>query len=222
VDSSISHLDYQPKLKALTEVPLIERDGLWAERFCRQLVVSQVSLIHQQSQLGPDGWPYIMVEVGGSEPVSKILQWLSRRGIGLTVGAKNTQPDFVFSYGMIWHFVEFGFFFHYNESEKAPELSTSVNADSVKCGAPNPKYLPGYVRTILKQFFIDQGILDPRIQMISWDAGKTYDLAFSETSVGTLTPTDQQKLVESISWFLPPHYGLAVVSPEGLPPFLSL
>jgi hypothetical protein len=81
--------------------------------------------------------------------------------------------------------------------------------------------LPQYVRNILKQFFMDQNVMRPRILVMSTDR-KNYDLAFSLESLGNPPVKEHQGVAEAISWFLPPHYSIVLVSEIGLPEFTDL
>jgi len=88
-------------------------------------------------------------------------------------------------------------------------------------GPPSPQYLPQYVRNILKEFFRDQGVLMPKILVMSADR-KHYDLAISLESLGNPPEKEHQGIAEALSWFLPPHYSIVLVSEKGLPSFVEL
>ena len=95
------------------------RDQAWDEKFFKFLSESNLQIIADDPQQGPDGWPYLICE-STSKPVNsefkidtaqKILHWLSTRGIGLVVNPKKLPyPDYIFSFGMIWSFRETGYF----------------------------------------------------------------------------------------------------------------
>jgi hypothetical protein len=140
--------------------------------------------------------------------------------LGLVVNPQKEYPDYVFSYGMIWHFRETGLFYR----AKAETSSGSFElrqGEKLHSGPPTPEYLPQYVRSILKQFFMDQGLLNVKILVMSADR-VNYDLAFSIESLGNPPVKEHQGIAEAISWFLPPHYSIALVSEKGLPAFVSL
>lgn len=209
-------------LLSLTEIPDENRDQQWENDFFMKLSESKLKLLTQEPQTGPDGWPYLLTETSAeaSEPAQNLLHWLATKGIGLVINPQKSYPDYVFSYGMIWHFKETGLF--YRAKDNVPtgafELKTGVKIHS---GEPTPQYLPLYVRKILKEFFMDQGLLDPKILMISADQ-KNYDLAFSLESLGNPPVSEHQGIAEALSWFLPPHYSIVLVSEKGLPSFMSL
>src|SRR5690606_22017578 len=91
----------------------------------------------------------------------------------------------------------------------------------IAAGAPTEKYLPTYVRKIVREFLRDQNVLAPKILMLSPD-GQHYDLAFSLESLGNPPATEHQGIAEALAWFLPPHYSLVLTSEQGLPDFIDL
>lgn len=206
----------------LTKVADEKRDPQWEVDFFMQLSQSNLKLMSQDPQVGPDGWPYLMTETAAdaTEPAQNILQWLATRGMGLVVNPNKEYPDYVFSYGMVWHFKETGLFYR-----AKPEVSNGSfelrDGAKLHAGEPTPQYLPQYVRNILKEFFRDQGVFAPKILVISADR-VNYDLAFSLESLGNPPVKEHQGIAEAISWFLPPHYSIVLVSENGLPPFVNL
>jgi hypothetical protein len=207
-------------LEEVLKVPDQARDVNWENKFFSTLADSQLSLLSMDPQNGPDNWPYIMASTDGAqnEPAQKLIHWLSTRGIGLVINPQKDYPDYVFTYGMIWNFKETGFFYR----NDIPQKTGKVNLGQiVHAGTPTPQYLPTYVRNILKEFFRDQGILFPKINLLS-DDRVHYDLAFSLESLGSPVESEHEGILEAISWFLPPHYSLILVSEKGLPEFSLL
>src|SRR5689334_16323012 len=94
-------------------VPEAARDRSWENQFFQKFTSGRVKLMTFDPQQGPDGWPYLITETdeSGVEPVQNILNWCATRGVGLVVNPMKEYPDYVFSYGMIWHFRETGYFF---------------------------------------------------------------------------------------------------------------
>ncbi|MFP5518797.1 MAG: hypothetical protein ACLGGX_02755 [Bdellovibrionia bacterium] len=209
-------------LLKLVQVPDEERDLNWENQFFKALTESNLNVMTAEPQTGPDNWPYLMTmtDVEAEEPAQKIIDWLSTRGIGLVVNPSKEYPDYVFSYGMLWHFRETGLFFR--PSENTPSGSFKIEAGAnIHAGEPTPQYLPQYVRTILREFFRDQGVLQPKILVVSTDR-KNYDLAFSLESLGNPPESEHAGIAEAIAWFLPPHYSIVLLSEKGLPQFTNL
>jgi hypothetical protein len=213
-------------LEQLLQTSEQDRNLQWENQFLKALTESNVSLLSQDPQTGPDGWPYLLVEAGGvstqpaTESAQKVLAWLATRGIGLAVNPRKDFPDYVFSYGMIWSFKETGYFYQPAPTVKDGRVEFE-NVTLKQAGDAVASYLPVYVRTILRDFLREQGILRPKILVISQD-GKNYDLAFSLESLGNPPAAEHLGIGEAIAWFLPPHYSLVLVSEKGLPPFFDL
>ena len=206
-----------------------DRDRNWDETFFKLFSESNLNILTQDPQQGPDGWPYLITEIVSGTPApeanidsaQKVLHWLSDKGIGLVVNPRRSPyPDYVFSYGMIWSFRESGYFIKFHEIQPPNALILEQNAN-IKTGPPSAEYLPQYPRNVLKDFFRDQSVFDPKVLMISTDQ-VNYDLCFSLESLGNPPESEHEGILEAIAWFLPPHYTLAVISEKGLPPFQSL
>src|SRR5207302_1387202 len=127
---------------------------------------------------GPDGWPYLFVRTGGSaaEPVARIVQWAAGHGVGLAVNTHKMLPDYVFPYGMLWNFVESGRFLHPGLKGRAGD---AVYGKKPVIGPPSEKYLPPYVRAVIKEFLRAQGHSAPRVLVISNADFSEVDLVFS-------------------------------------------
>ncbi len=209
-------------LEKLLNVTEEERDLDWEDKFFMAFTNSEIQVLSAEPQTGPDGWPYLLADTKGEElePAQKVLQWLATRGIGLALNPTKSYPDFVFNYGMIWHFRETGLFYRRQDeiTSGAVEMKEGQN---ILSGPPKEEYLPGYVRKVLKDFFLDQGLMAIKILMISQD-GKHYDLAFSLESLGNPPQKEHEGIAEAISWFLPPHYSILLTTEKGLPSFLPL
>lgn len=205
-----------------------DRNQAWDEIFFKLLSESNLQIIAEDPQQGPDGWPYLICETTTGNPdnsrvdsAQKIMHWLSQRGIGLVVNPKRLPyPDYVFSYGMIWSFRETGYFIKYQDLKRDSQFVLDKNSN-IKTGPPTKQYLPDYVRSIIRDFLRDQTIFDARILMISTD-GENYDLCFSLESLGSPPDSEHEGILEAIAWFLPPHYSVAVVSENNIPGFESL
>lgn len=209
-------------LSELLKIPDAQRDHNWENHFFDQLLKSKVKLLDEGPQTGPDGWPYLLAETSddADEPLLNVVQWLSDKGIGLVINPKKEYPDYVFPWGMLWNYRETGLF----RLNVAPVSQGSVELQAEKglhTGPPTKEYLPDYVRKLLKQFFMDQGLLNVKILMISQDR-KHYDLAFSLESLGNPPKSEHAGIAEAISWFLPIHYSVMLTSEKGLPEFVSL
>lgn len=211
-------------LQNILRAPEEIRNQKWEIDFFTHFVESTIYLVFPDPKPGPDTWPYMMAETTPSqypaEPSLKILHWLHDKGIGLVINANKRLPDYVFTYGMIWNFKETGKFISdfTSLSENKLELDTSKN---YFYGYPTKSFLPDYARKILKDFFLQQSIISPRIVLLSKNE-KDFDLCFSLESLGNPPPKEHEGILEAISWFLPSHYRLCLISEKNLPSFQNL
>ena len=204
------------------------RNQVWDENFFKMLSDSELKIMSEDPQQGPDGWPYLITETLTSrdqnervDSAQKIFHWLSTRGIGLVINPRRLPyPDYVFSYGMIWSFRETGYFMKYNTHNPSSDFKIEPST-VIKTGPASSEFLPPYARQIVKNFLVDQGVFSPRILMVAVD-GVNYDLCFSLESFGNPPETEHQGILEALAWFLPPHYSLALVSDKGFPAFENL
>lgn len=210
-------------LVEILSVPESQRDSQWENRFFQALTQGNLDLFSSEPQTGPDGWPYLLTksEADSTEPFQRVLHWLHDKGIGLVVNPQKEYPDFVFTYGMLWYFKETGFFFG-QTAQQAEGVFEFQLKDIKQSGEPSESYLPIYARKILREFLLQQGVLDPKVLMFTLD-GTHFELAFSLESLGQPVPSEHQGILEAIAWFLPPHYQIVIVSEKELPlPFVSL
>lgn len=212
-------------LNWLLQQPEKSRDKAWEENVLNGLLEAKVQLQSSEPQVGPDGWPYLMVKTGpeGTEPFLRVVQWLSKRGIGLVVNPHKMLPDYIFTYGMLWNFVETGRFISTDKPVPASGEVSYKPDDRVMAGAPSDQYLPPYVKSVLKDFLAQQGFQEPRILVITHapDYSVT-DLVFSIESLNNLEVKDQKVMAEALAWFLPMHYSLVFANEKDLPPFHPL
>lgn len=220
----------------LVNTPDEARDQKWEDKFLHAFAQTKVEVLSAEPHTGPDNWPYLMVSTEDSydpelksptlEPVQQILAWLAERGIGMVINAQKEYPDFILTYGMIWYFRATGRFILRGVTPKSqtPNSAQKVEITSASLkqfGPPTEEYLPINVRRVLKDFFRDQGILNPRWLMLSED-GKNFDLGVSMESLGSPPQSEWQGIGEALSWFLPGHYSILIISEKGLPEFVGI
>ena len=210
-------------LYQLISQPESYRDDEWERAFLQAFVDIQVAMVSEEAQSGPDGWPYLFVKTTaeGREPVTRILTWLSERGVGLAVNPHKMIPDYIFTYGMIWNFRETGQFI-LNTATAPADRVTYKEEDKWLFGAPTEKYLPLYVRRVLREFFTAQKMSAPKILVATSPDFTQTDFLFSLESLGSPPTRDHRKLAETIGWFLPLHYSIVLATESGLPKFAAL
>jgi hypothetical protein len=210
------------KIDQLLEVPAGDRDEAWEKDFLAELPKATVKVLMPEPREGPDGWPYLLVSTGegADEPLISILNWLSSKGIGLALNSQKAVPDFVLSYGMVWNFRERGEFLTEAKSSRAGAINIE-SGQQVLTGAPSAQFLPSYARGIIKQFLLEQSVLAPKVLMVSFDT-ENFDLCFSIESLKSPPEKEHASIAEALSWFVPAHYAVSLVSEKAIPGFQPL
>ncbi len=203
-------------LDHLVSRPESFRDEGWESAFFSALLESHVQLDDDRVQIAPDGWPYLFVRSGqgGSEPVIRILDQISDRGIGLVVNGHKLVPDYVFTFGMLWNFRETGQFISQHRPQAEGKIEFSRDQKLIM-GPPTEKYLPLYVRACLREYLQAQGAQEPRILVVTDQSYSHADLCFSIESLGHPEPQTHRQHAERIGWFLPTHYSIVFVHEGG-------
>src|SRR5690606_31891665 len=105
----------------------------------------------------------------------------------------------------IWNFFRSGQFLENPIGTQSPQdLTDSSKNEAFYVGNPNENYLPKPIRTILKEFLAQQGVMAPKIIMISKDQ-VNFDLCFSVESFGSPDGKEHEGILQALSWFLPAH-----------------
>lgn len=209
------------QFEKLVQLPESQRDQRWESEFLDGILSQKVSVIENGEPVaGPEGWPYLRIKTGeGEEPFVQIARWLASRGIGLVVNAHKMTPDYVFTFGMLWNFLETGRFV---EPSLPPAAGAVDFSERPVQGPPTEKYLPSYVRSILREFLKDQELNDVKILVASSRDFAQTDLVFSLESLGSIDSKDQRSLAQALSWFLPLHYSIVFAQEQNLKGWSSL
>ncbi len=172
------------------------RDKNWDHSFLNMFPKCNISIAHDLPQQGSDGMPYMLISSSKSskEPATKLLSWAHNKGVGIVLNPDKDFPDFIFTYGMIWLFKETGRF-----------LAKPFNINTAQKLA-----IPSYVRSILRQFFLDQGVYQAKFSILK-NNKNTFDICFCANSLGDPPQSEHTGILKTLSWFLPQHYPIAIV-----------
>ncbi len=192
-----------------------DRDSQWEELFFKAIVQSQFTFLSETPVEGPDGMPYLAIEISENEgePADHVFKWLAEKGVGLVVNPNKETPDYVFTYGMIWNYLTNGEFLTAQEAPQAQGDIEMQPGQEMMAGTPSESYWPLSARKLFKEFLRDQGVHNPRIVMLSQDS-KNYDLCFSLESLGNPPQEEWQGLLQAFSWFFPLHYSFSIISED--------
>ncbi|MCB0394440.1 MAG: hypothetical protein KDD25_07765, partial [Bdellovibrionales bacterium] len=131
--------------------------------------------------------------------------------IGLVIHPEKQNPDYIFTYGMIWYAIQTGKFLEPTiESRELGAVAYDKSEDFV-IGEPTTEFLPESARSNLKKFLLDQGVYNPRICVLSGD-GKNFDFGVFVESLGNPPEKEYLGISQALSWFLPQHYSISLIS----------
>ena len=71
-------------------------------------------------------------------------------------------------------------------------------------------------RKIFKEFLLQQGVMQPKVLMLSEVSDGPMDLTFSLESLGNPKKAEWEGILEAFSWFFPRHYSLSIVSEKNI------
>ena len=192
-----------PTLDSLLDVPDKSRDLNWEVSFLDIFPNARVRLINDIPQSGPDNFPYLLLESNSlaNKPALSIINWASQKGVGIVLNPQKEYPDYIFTFGQLWYFTTTGKFTN-------PASSSEFN-------------LPPHIRMLIRQFLNDQGVMKPRLAIMTTD-NRNYDLCFSLESLGSPPADEYQGILKALSWFVPGHYSLAMAEETRLNQFIDL
>jgi hypothetical protein len=212
-------------------------------RLLNEFPNKRVRVLDETPVTGPDGWPYLMItDAEGDEPTVNILKWANENGVGIVLNPELEEPTLLLTYGMIWNFHVNGKFLN---DLNTTGLGGSISGSQILAGTPvgdailenerkwlvdantpvlagdaDPRFLPLFVRAILKEFLRQQSVENPKFLVIGKD--NKFDLCFSLESMGSPPEREHQGVLQALSWFLPAHYSLVLVGEKGMPKFIDL
>lgn len=220
------------EIDKLLSVPLSERNDIWKEQFYKLIDTASLSLPDENVFVGPDGFPYLLLNIPEpgqqyhSYSLRTVLGHCLENGLGLVIARGDmSKPEWVFPFGMLWCFKEFGKL-EVPADEKirgellnetpAGRLSKEVVEESrqVMVGQPSEEYLPEYVRQVIRNFVTQRlNITDVQAFLLMDPAAEpTQSLVFSIFPDQFANENEYGAVLSMLRWYLPTHYGLAGIA----------
>jgi hypothetical protein len=204
--------------------PYSDRDESWESAFLSACTKQKYALISDSSEIGPDGFSYLLIANDKDyfdrqqEGFIDLANWCLSKGVGLVLNPQKEYPDYIFTLGMLWYFALHGVFKKTNlhQSEKFIFLP----GDSAKKVQLTNELIPDAIRNFIKMFLNQQQVVDPKILVLKQE--NHLDFIFSLESLGSPEDSDHKDICEALSWFLPTHYPIMILSEVGLPKFDSI
>jgi len=219
------------ELAELLGVESGQRDEQWKIRFYDIVPRAALAVPDSQGMVGPDGFVYLILELPQPDSsfagysLVKLLDHLLASGLGLMVSSGGTVPDWVFSYGCLWSYREFG---HFEVSTASPpgssvevtaaggglEKHTYTEDHEVIVGQPTDLVLPQYARRTIRAFFQERlKVSNPAVFLLADpDRQPKQALVFSVFPEDFDSQESFARVMKLLTWFLPPHYELSAIS----------
>jgi len=205
----------------LLSVSLEERDQNWEQQFFTNCKNQKYALISESSEIGPDGFSYLLIGHDKNyldrqtESFVDLVNWCLSKGVGIVINPQKEYPDYIFTLGMLWHFALNGVFKKSNLHQA--EKFVFLPGDSAKKVQVTNDLIPDAIRSFLKMFLNQQNVIEPKILVLKQE--KHLDFIFSLESLGSPEESEHLGICEALSWFLPTHYPIMILSEVGLPKF---
>ena len=196
-------------MNTVLETPSSKRDSNWENNFLNAFVEADLYLRSDEPFQGPDGFSYMDVSTT-DEGYQKLkledfISWCAHAGVGIVVNLKsNKTPDYVFNYGMIWNYLLRRKFLN-PDIEDLDHGSEAILVHKIVEG-----FLPKYVRENISEFLTLNKINEVKIGLISRGDNTPYELLWHFSDNKALSEKDSKTLLESIAWFLPLDYRVAL------------
>lgn len=205
------------------------RDEAWKKEFYLLAADASLSLPEKNIFVGPDGFPYLILQIPEPDKpyhsycVGTVLDHCLENGLGVVIARdKIDEPDWVFSYGMLWSAKVYGNFEiaipekirgeAIGDQQKGRSFKEVVpESRQIMVGQPSPEYFPDYARKSLREFFEKRlAIAEPKVFLLSDPSASP-----AESLVFSMFPDqfdDEEQfgaVLYMVRWYLPNHYGLS-------------
>lgn len=211
-------------LAGLFEIPPIQRNESWKSEFLSNVADASFACGDPQVIVGPDGFLYFNLMI--PEPYKEFQCYVIRHmkddfllheGFGVIINSNKEKPDWVFSYGDIVNFHMNGEFYSKPDPEK-PGVGMISNDNTVMAGQPSENFLPKQCRRVIKNYLKSLGMDEVGILLIHRPVpyGAYPELVFKLTAEKFINEAEYERVMKSLSWFLPRHYTYASAEDFGL------
>lgn len=206
----------------LLEIPEGDRDGAWAMDFYN--AVPEAALrVPEDNQVfnGPDGFPYLLLFIppSGHEfhavSIVKLLDLCLAQGAGVAIYPEDAgKPLWVFTNGNLLSYKLYQAF-DKREPQGLPPVPRTPDRQ-VMVSQPNENYLPAVARQNIKRFLDAHGVKDPSLFMMhDVTMRPPQQLVFNVFREDFPTPDHFNQVMNRLTWYLPPHYGLVSLPNRG-------
>ncbi len=203
------------QLKALSRIPLSNRDLDWDRAFMKNTGEAHLACKVPQIQDGADGFPYFQLEIPDVETpfqaytVEKLIEdHLLKDGLGVSVTSYDEKPDRTYSYGELLNY-------HYRKTFRSnqknwikPSPDQFDGGYEILGGNPSEKILHPLARKVILAYLVKNKVHFPKISLlnIKTSDGLMNQLVFNLVPTQFIDEKHFQAVLSSLAWFLPVHY----------------
>lgn len=205
-------LEKTAAVAALFQVPREQRDADWIARFFAAVPDASMATSEQQVFRGPDGLPYFDLHLPEPEKpfetfcMTHLADHCTSNGFGIVFHPQDQPPQWVFSYGDLWHLRTHG-----KLMLRHTDGSLGGEGDQVMVGTPSDRLLPPWARTVLKSFLEFLKVADPSVVLVVSQKATPAECLIFNLHPEDYPPDIFQRNQQMLAWFIPPHLSLAFV-----------
>ncbi|GHE30776.1 hypothetical protein [Sphingobacterium griseoflavum] len=201
----------------LMRTPFEQRNQQWRADFLANIAGANLKLGNPEVVMSNDGYPYFQLEtVNTGENFQAVvlerqLDTLLEHGFGVVINAQASQPDWVFSYGDLVNLKINKEFYTDKSIFSNPKEQQCIGKDEdILVGQPSEEILPRSVRQYIREFLQESGVKNPKVMLIARnytdEKSVSQDLVFNMVPAQFSSEKDFDRIMKSLSWFLPKHY----------------
>ncbi len=201
-------------MAGLFEVPHGARDDAWTAALLDNVGDASFAAWAPQIRVGPDGLGYFGLALPAPGPftpfsIRTLLPHLLESGVGVTVGADNLRPEWVFRHGDV---VSFAVTDAFLQAVPVGEVGPLEGVE-ILVASPSTSILPTPTRAVLRRMLQGHGVPDPRVGLlcVPREGGVQQILAVdlpAESTVGA------DQVLSLAKWLLPRHYRVVGIPPS--------
>ncbi|GLR20096.1 hypothetical protein [Portibacter lacus] len=212
IDPAIQH---SIELKALSKVPLAERNLTWDKNFMKHAGEAHLACRIPQIEKGDDGFPYFQLEIPNvgapfqAYTISKLIEdHLLKDGLGASITAYGEKPEMRFSYGELLNY-------HYRKSFRSnlqnwlpPSPTQFQNEKEILGGNPTASILHPLTRKVILAYLVKNNYHFPKVSLLNimTENGIMNQLVFNLVPSKFNSEKHFQAVLSSLKWYLPVHY----------------
>ncbi len=212
------------RLMDLFQVPHPKRDATWVNVMLENVAHASFAEHAPQVLDAPDGFRYFILKsppIGAgfnAFSVEHMTKACTEHGIGIVINPEATQPDWVFTYGDLWAYQEYGNFkgdpvdLEAMEDEPGGETVLAQGGDEVLVAQPSESYFPLYARKVVREYLTDMGLEKPSMFLLHAPRmNPARGLVFNIFKNGFENEEDFKAFAHRLTWYFPRSHRISFI-----------